>query len=158
MLQARKHHCLRSLCRHAVGRPRVRWLGDAQESHRLQRRSRCQIEEVPQGFEKEKTGVENIKDWSNEKKAEWAEFNAFNEHQDYLLKGHGLSLDTRKKIFEAIPRRSNPGSPFKFINDVPLSASRSYVEHYIYTPTLNYSQDIMKSIKFPNSEEEESEE
>jgi hypothetical protein len=115
-------------------------------------------EEIENGlfneFPKEKDSRDNFDDWSYEKLAEFNEYtNKHREHNNTplvnwdTLNNNYISAQENKDIFDNTARRKYPNTPMKFLHEIPLSSSFEPVERFVYTPTLNYSQDYMKSIK-----------
>lgn len=109
-------------------------------------------------FPAEKTGGEDIESWSKDKKAEWYELHYIHEYQNQLVDHGGFSLEKRLSILNEYPRRKYPGTPFKFLYDVPLSYSLEAVKHVSYTPELSLPEDQMKEIKLAGAGEAEDEE
>lgn len=81
-------------------------------------------------------------DLSYEKQAEMNQFNQIDKRDNVLLQSGGYAMETRNKIFAAHPRRQYPNAPLQFLgNDIPLSASREPISHYLPTPELNLGEE-----------------
>lgn len=104
-------------------------------------------------FPLEKTGITNRESWSQEKKAEILEYLKHDQNLNYDLNYGGHSIAKRKEILDGFPKRKFPGTPFKFL-DFPFTSSKQPVERYVYIPTLNYSEEVMKTIKTKGGEPE----
>jgi hypothetical protein len=104
-------------------------------------------------FPKEKEGIQNHENWLTEKKAEYLEFTLNEKKAKKILEYSTTSLEARKKVATEYPRRKYPGTPFRFLYDVPYSLSQQPVEHFVYVPNLALPEDILKTIKVKSSGE-----
>jgi len=119
-------------------------------------------EEIENGlfneFPREKTGAEDQESWSEEKKAEILEITRKYDALSHDLRYGGNSIIKRKEISDNFPRRKYPFTPFKFIDNLPLSYSRDSVERFVYVPSLNYNDEMMKTMKIKGGDADGEEE
>lgn len=97
-------------------------------------------------FPKEKDGYSTFNDWDNQKMAEFRELAMMDKSDNLKLHEGFYSLDTKLNILKN-PRRKYPGTPFKFLDDIPLSFTGESVDHHVYVPTLNPSKYDLESVK-----------
>lgn len=106
-------------------------------------------------FPKEKAFNTDTDSWLPEKKAEYLEYTLHDREARKILEYSTTSLENRKHIATEYPRRKYPGTPFRFLHDIPLSLSKEPIEHLAYIPNLALPENILKTIKIKSSSEEE---